>query len=77
MQTIADLQRKEVINIRNGERLGYVCDIEFDIEKGVITALIIPGKSGFFGFFGKRDDYIVPWACIKKIGGDIILVDAQ
>ena len=78
MQTIADLQRKEVINIHDGTRLGFVYDIEFDIEKGVITALRIPGRSsGVMSLFGKTEDFVVPWESIKKIGDDIILVDAK
>ena len=75
MQTVADLQRKEVININDGTRLGYVYDIEFDIEKGTITALRVPGKPPL-SIFGKREDYVVPWSAVKKIGDDIILVDA-
>ncbi len=77
MQTIADMQKKEVINICDGKRLGYVCDVEFDICKGVITAIRVPAASKFFGVFGKAEDYVIPWDCIKKIGDDIVLVEAQ
>ena len=35
---IGDLQYKEVINISNGSRLGYVSDIEFDIHSGKILS---------------------------------------
>lgn len=77
MQTIADLQRKEVININDGARLGYVYDVEFDIEKGEITALRVPGKNEGFSLFGKAEDYVIPWGSIKKIGDDIILIDAD
>lgn len=76
MSTIADLQRKEVIDICDGTRLGYVCDVEFDIDKGIITALRVPGKAGVFSVFGKNEDIVIPWACIKKIGEDIILTDS-
>ena len=77
MQTIADLSRKEVINICDGTRLGFVCDVEFDIEKGVITAIRVPGKCSCISkIFGKQEDYVIPWCSIKKIGDDIILVDA-
>ena len=66
MQTIADLSGKEVINICDGTRLGYVCDVEFDIEKGIITAIRVPGKSGILKLFGKCEDYVIPWCSIKK-----------
>ena len=77
MQTIADMQKKEVINICDGKRLGYVCDVEFDICQGVITALRVPAASKCFGIFGKCEDYVIPWSCIKKIGDDIVLVEGE
>ena len=39
---ICDLRQKEVINIKDCKRLGYVCDIEFDRKTGCITHLIVP-----------------------------------
>ena len=75
MQNICDMQKKEVINICTGERLGYVCDVEFDIKTGCITSIRVPACSKFLGIFGKNEDYIIPWECIKKIGDDIILVE--
>ena len=33
---ICDLRQKEVINIKDCKRLGYVCDIEFDRKTGCI-----------------------------------------
>ena len=34
-----------------------------------------PGK--FCGFFGTDSEYVIPFACIKKIGPDIILVEIK
>ena len=34
---ICDLREKEVINICDGERLGFVEDVEFDLCTGKIT----------------------------------------
>ena len=70
-----DLRQKEVVNITDGKRLGYVYDIEMDMQDGRVISIIIPGDSRFLGFFGKNNDYIIPWANIKKIGMDIILVE--
>ena len=39
----ADFRCKEVINICDGCRLGYVGDVECRLPDGQITALIIPG----------------------------------
>ena len=34
----------EVINIRDGRNLGVVTDIEFDMEKGAVQSIIVPGE---------------------------------
>ena len=73
----SDLRYKEVIDVHSGLRLGYVCDAEFDDAEGRLIALITPGRAKFFGLLGREDDYVLPWSCIARIGGDIILVDAK
>ncbi len=74
MCRITDLRNKEVINIKDGSRLGCVYDAEFDICTAKIVAIIVPGSSCFFGLFGRDEDYVIPWKDIEKIGDDIILV---
>ena len=73
----SDLRYKEVIDIHTGLRLGYVCDLEFDDAEGRLVSLVTPGRSKFFGLLGREDDYVLPWGCIVRIGGDIILVEAK
>ena len=36
-----DFKHKEVINIKDGKRLGYVQDVCADLETGVITSIIV------------------------------------
>jgi len=73
----SDLRYKEVIDIHTGLRLGYVCDLEFDDAEGRLISLITPGKAKLFGLLGREDDYVLPWGCIVRVGGDIILVEAK
>ena len=73
-QRFTDLRCKEVINIADGCRLGYVGDLDLRIPEGEITALIVPGPLKFFGLFGRGEEYYIPWRCIKRIGDDVILV---
>ena len=65
---VFDMGYKEVINLHDGARLGYVGDVDIDLESGRVTALIIPGRLRFFGLFGREDDYVIPWESIEKIG---------
>ncbi len=37
-----DFRHKEVINIRDGRRLGYVQDVCADLNSGTITSIIVP-----------------------------------
>ena len=73
----SEFRCKEVINVRTGTRLGFVCDAEFDWPEGRIRALIVPGRAKYLGLFGREDDYILPWECISRIGEDLILVESD
>ena len=72
-----ELREKEVVNICNGKCLGGVVDLQINACSGAIAALIVPGPGKFCGFFGTDSEYVIPFACIKKIGPDIILVEIK
>lgn len=74
---LCELRQKEVINCRDGERLGFVWDIEFDIHTCVLKAIIVPGPCKIFGILGRDHEYCIDVACIRQIGTDIILVDVD
>ncbi|MDR2360483.1 MAG: YlmC/YmxH family sporulation protein [Oscillospiraceae bacterium] len=74
---LADLSCKEIINICDGQRLGYVDDVILNIVDGRLLALVVPGPAKFFGLLGREDDYIIPWERITRIGSDIILVEVR
>ena len=73
----SSLKCKEVVNICDGARLGFVTDVEVDIKNGRIVAIIVPGPCKFFGMIGRRDDFVIPWNCIRQIGDDIILIEVE
>ena len=72
-----DLKCKEVICVCDGRRLGFVCDAKIEMPEGKICSIVVPGPCRFFSVFGRRDDFLIPWHCIKRIGPDIILVDIK
>ena len=72
---VTELRCKEVINITDGQRLGFVSDVEVQLPEGKVLALVVPGPCRFFGLFGRKDDFVIPWNCIRQIGDDIILVE--
>lgn len=75
MYRSSDLKQKEVINISDGRRIGFVFDVEINLEDGRIEALIVPGGGKLFGILGKDSEFVIPWERVRKIGEDIILVE--
>ena len=71
------LQCKEVICVSDGRRLGFITDVQVEVPDGRVCAIVVPGPCRFLGLFGRRDDYVIPWNCIRRIGSDIVLVDIK
>lgn len=70
-----DFKHKEVININDGKRLGFVQDVCADLESGTITSIIVPGNNKFMGMFSSGNEIVIEWQNIKCIGEDVILVE--
>ena len=49
-----DFKHKEVINIKDGKRLGYVQDVCADLETGIITSIIVPGSNKIMNIFSRK-----------------------
>lgn len=71
---IVEMRNKEVINVKDGCRIGCVNDIEVDMKCAKLVAIVIYGKLKCFGLFGREDDIIIKWENIEVIGEDTILV---
>ena len=74
--TFNALKDKEVVNVCDGRRLGFVCDAEIDCTLGRICSLVIPGPTKLLGFV-KGNTVRIPWELVERIGDDIILVNAR
>ncbi len=68
------LSQKEVISCLDCTRLGFISDLNIDLESARIISIIIEEQNGFFSLF-KRNYVTIPWECISKIGEDLIIVD--
>ena len=75
MERYIEFSAKEVVNIRDGKRLGRVVDLQINPHDGVILAVVVLDDRRR-GLFRGRDEYIVPWQQICKVGDDVILVEA-
>ena len=72
---ITDMHDKEVINISDGTRLGFVDDLEVDTCTAQITALVICGRRRLCGLLGKEPDIVILWKDIEVIGDETVLVN--
>ena len=70
-----DFKHKEVININDGKRLGFVQDVCADLESGTITSIIVPGSNKFMWMFSSGNEIVIQWQNIRCIGEDVILVE--
>ncbi len=72
--TFTELRSREVISTSTGARIGYIDDLEIDMETGQVNSLIICGRPRMLGLLGKDDDVVIACGDIEKIGTDTVLV---
>ena len=72
---VSELRYKEIINVSDGSRYGWVGDVEVDLESGQVRALVVPGRLRLFGLLGREEDTVVPWEAVRRFGADTILVE--
>ncbi|MDD6203202.1 MAG: YlmC/YmxH family sporulation protein [Lachnospiraceae bacterium] len=71
----SELKRKEVINLRDCNKLGHVTDLEFDKCTGCIHKLFVSGRTSFIPLLKCEQDFVICFKDIRQIGPDVIIVD--
>ena len=73
------LQSKDVINVYDGKKIGYIADIELDWCQKCIRALIVEKMNffHFFCFFKEPPVLVIPIECVISLKGDVILVNIE
>ena len=75
MIRVSDIMEKEIINVKNGKRMGFITDIDMDINEGKVISFSISGDSDR-GFFSRgHEEESISWNDILKIGCDTIIVN--
>lgn len=70
---ISDLQRRDVVSLKDGRILGRIIDIEIDGLGNILYLVVEPRR--FFRFFGSNEETTITFKQIQKIGEDVILVE--
>lgn len=68
-----DLRQKKVIDVDTAELVGYIRDMDVDLETGKINSVTIPGR-GVAGIFAKSRNVTVPWASVLAIGSEFVII---
>ena len=72
---VSELRYKEIINVSDGSRYGWVGDVGGDLDSGQVRALVVPGRLRLFGLLGREEDRVFPWEAVRRFGADTILVE--
>ena len=72
---VSELRYKEIINVSDDSRYGWVGDVEVDLDSGQVRALVVPGRLRLFGLLGREEDRVFPWEAVRRFGADTILVE--
>lgn len=75
MVTLSELQRKEVVMMHTGEKLGFIDDLIINEDEGIITSIVIIDRQMKGSFFNKPEESFIEWGQIVTIGTDIILIN--
>ena len=75
MIRVSDIMDKEIINVKNGKKMGFITDIDIDVNEGRVVSFSTTGE-GSGGFFSRGVDMdVIFWSDILKIGCDTIIVN--
>lgn len=74
---LAHLKKRQVINVYNGQFIGYIKDVIISFPCGNIETLIVQPNTfkRIILFFSTNNKIYVEWSDIISIGKDVILVN--
>ena len=75
MLRISDIMEKEIINVKNGKKMGFITDIDMDINEGKVISFTITGEGGRSFFSRGSEGEVIFFNDILKIGCDTIIVN--
>ncbi len=72
---LSDLSVKDVVNNEDGIKLGRIVDVDIDVASGRILSVTIDRGFRLSSLFSSKNQTVIPWSRIVKIGNDVIIVD--
>jgi YlmC/YmxH family sporulation protein len=72
---LSELQRKDIIDIKSGKKVGRIIDVEFDQSNGYMIKFIIERAHFVKNLFSQSEELSIKFTQIKKMGEDVVLID--
>lgn len=72
---LSDLQRKDIVNIIDGKKIGKIIDVIIEKETGVIESIVVESSKSIKNLLSGNNETNIKYKEIKKMGEDVILVD--
>lgn len=74
---LSELIGKKIVNVFDGGYLGTVgdSDLVIDPSSGEIESIILPSKSSLMNIWFHRQQLVIPWSSVKKVGSEVIVVE--
>lgn len=72
---LSELQKKDIVNIKDGKKIGKIIDVYFDEISGYMIKFIIEKTHFVKSLFSNTDEIVIKFSQIKKMGEDVILID--
>ena len=66
VENLTEISEKQVVNLCDGRILGHVIDFKINLCSGCLTAIVLPGETGFFGFKKRADKYVNKLICVRE-----------
>lgn len=73
---LSDLQKKDVVNVTDGSKIGNIIDITLD-NQGNMAGFIVEKSKFIISMFTSSNEIEIKWDQIEKIGEDVILVSIK
>lgn len=73
---LQDIRNKPVVCVKDGSVLGYIRDLEFDLQEQKLISIVVEENrwKSLLSFFFNKGDTIIDLEDIEHIGEDVILV---
>lgn len=72
---VSELQKKDIVNIKDGKKIGKIIDVYFDESSGYMIKFVIEKTHFVRNIFSNTDEIVIKFSQIKKMGEDVILID--